>query len=251
MDQSQLDLKRINKFISESGFCSRREADKLIEQQRVTINGKLPEIGTKVSATDEVRVDGKLIEAVTNTTYIAFNKPVGITCTTELDIKSNIINYINHPQRVFPIGRLDKPSEGLIFLTNDGDIVNKILRAGNNHEKEYLVTLDHFITNDFIEKMGKGVPVLDTITQKCVVTRENDFVFRIVLTQGLNRQIRRMCDYLGYSVMKLKRVRIMNVTLDRLAVGKWRNLTATEIAEIHEMVASSSKTEEASYLEEE
>ena len=165
--------------------------------------------------------------------------------------KSNIINYINHPQRIFPIGRLDKPSEGLIFLTNDGDIVNKILRAGNNHEKEYLVTVDHPIMNDFITKMSNGVPVLDTVTQKCVVTKESTFVFRIVLTQGLNRQIRRMCDYLGYSVTKLKRVRIMNITLDGLGVGKWRNLTASEIAEINTMVASSSKTEEASYLEEE
>ncbi len=251
MDQPQQDLKRINKFISESGFCSRREADKLIEQQRVTINGKLPEIGTKVSPSDEIRVDGKLIEAMTNITYIAFNKPVGITCTTELDIKSNIIDYIKHPQRIFPIGRLDKPSEGLIFLTNDGDIVNKILRAGNNHEKEYLVTVDRPITSEFIIKMGDGVPVLDTVTQKCLVIKENNFVFRIVLTQGLNRQIRRMCDYLGYGVTKLKRIRIMNITLDGLGTGKWRNLTKEEIDTINSMVASSSKTEEASYLEEE
>lgn len=251
MEPLDQEFKRINKFISESGFCSRREADKLIEQQRVTINGKLPEVGTKVSPTDEVRVDGKLIEATTNITYIAFNKPVGITCTTELDIKSNIIDYIKHPQRIFPIGRLDKPSEGLIFLTNDGDIVNKILRAGNNHEKEYLVTVDRPITSEFISKMGNGVPVLDTVTQKCLVTKENNFVFRIVLTQGLNRQIRRMCDYLGYSVVKLKRIRIMNITLDGLGTGKWRNLTKEEIAVINTMVASSSKTEEASYLEEE
>jgi 23S rRNA pseudouridine2604 synthase len=250
-NQSKPELKRINKFISESGFCSRREADKLIEQQRVTINGKLPEVGTKVSSNDEVRVDGKLIEASNNTIYIAFNKPVGITCTTELDIKSNIIHFINHPQRIFPIGRLDKPSEGLIFLTNDGDIVNKILRAGNNHEKEYLVTVDRPLTNEFISKMSNGVPILDTITQKCLVEKENNFTFRIVLTQGLNRQIRRMCDYLGYTVTKLKRIRIMNITLDGLGVGKWRNLTAAEIAEINEMVSLSSKTEEASYLEEE
>jgi 23S rRNA pseudouridine2604 synthase len=251
MDQPQQDLKRINKFISESGFCSRREADKLIEQQRVTINGKLPEIGTKVSPQDEVRVDGKRIEATTPSIYIAFNKPVGITCTTELDIKSNIIHYIHHPQRIFPIGRLDKPSEGLIFLTNDGDIVNKILRAGNNHEKEYLVTVDHPLTDEFLLKMRSGVPILDTVTQKCVVTKENSFVFRIVLTQGLNRQIRRMCDYLGYRVTKLKRIRIMNITLDGLSAGKWRNLTAVEILAINSLVVSSSKTEEASYLEEE
>ncbi len=250
-DQPQPELKRINKFISESGLCSRREADKLIEQQRVTINGKLPEMGSKVSPTDEVCVDGKLIEASNNTIYIAFNKPVGITCTTELDMKSNIIHHINHSQRIFPIGRLDKPSEGLIFLTNDGDIVNKILRAGNNHEKEYLVTVDRPISNEFITKMSNGVPILETVTQKCLVTKENNFTFSIVLTQGLNRQIRRMCDYLGYSVTKLKRVRIMNISLDKLGIGKWRNLTAAEVAEINDLVASSSKTEEASYLEEE
>jgi 23S rRNA pseudouridine2604 synthase len=241
--------KRINKFIRESGFCSRREADKLIETGRVTINGKLPEVGTKVTPSDEVRVDGKLIQATEPSTYIAFHKPVGITCTTELDIKGNIIQYINHPQRIFPIGRLDKPSEGLIFLTNDGDIVNKILRAGNNHEKEYLVTVDRPITADFLSQMGNGIPILDTTTQKCLVMKESTYVFRIILTQGLNRQIRRMCDYLGYSVTKLKRVRIMNVTLDDIPVGKWRNLTRAEIAEINRMVASSSKTEEASYFE--
>ncbi|MDB5274305.1 MAG: pseudouridine synthase [Chitinophagaceae bacterium] len=251
MDHIPSELKRINKFISESGFCSRREADKLIEQGRVTINGKLPEVGTKVSSHDEVRVDGKLINASTNSTYIAFHKPVGITCTTELDIKGNIIQYIHHPQRIFPIGRLDKHSEGLIFLTNDGDIVNKILRAGNNHEKEYIVTVDRPITNEFISSMGNGIPILETVTQKCVVTKENNFTFRIVLTQGLNRQIRRMCEYLGYNVTRLQRTRIMNISLEGIPVGKWRNLTSEEIAEINNLVATSSKTEEASYLEEE
>ncbi len=245
------ELKRINKFISESGFCSRREADKLIEQGRVTVNGMLPEIGTKISATDEVRVDGNVIQTIEKSTYIAFHKPIGITCTTELDIKGNIIQFINHPKRIFPIGRLDKPSEGLIFLTNDGDIVNKILRAGNNHEKEYLVTVDRPVSDTFISEMVNGVPILDTVTKKCWVVKESSFVFRIVLTQGLNRQIRRMCDYLGYTVIKLKRIRIMNISIEGIPVGKWRNLSTKEIAEIHALVASSSKTEEASYLEEE
>lgn len=250
-DQLSGNSKRINKFISESGFCSRREADKLIEQQRVTLNGKLPEMGSKVFPGDEVKVDGKLITASYNSTYIAFNKPIGITCTTELDVPGNIIDYIKHPQRIFPIGRLDKPSEGLIFLTNDGDIVNKILRAGNNHEKEYIVTVDRPVTDDFISRMSNGVPILDTVSKKCVVTKESQFVFRIILTQGLNRQIRRMCEYLGYHVTKLKRIRIMNITLEGLSIGKWRNLTVEEIEQINRLVSTSSKTEEASYLEEE
>lgn len=242
-DQLSGNSKRINKFISESGFCSRREADKLIEQQRVTLNGKLPEMGSKVFPGDEVKVDGKLITASYNSTYIAFNKPIGITCTTELDVPGNIIDYIKHPQRIFPIGRLDKPSEGLIFLTNDGDIVNKILRAGNNHEKEYIVTVDRPVTDDFISRMSNGVPILDTVSKKCVVTKESQFEFRIILTQGLNRQIRRMCEYLGYHVTKLKRIRIMNITLEGLSIGKWRNLTVEEIEQINRLVSTSSKTE--------
>jgi len=246
---SELIQKRLNKFISETGYCSRREADKLIEQGRVTVNGQLPELGTKVSGDDTVHIDGTSINKKEKPVYLAFNKPVGITCTTELQVKGNIVSYINYKKRIFPIGRLDKPSQGLIFLTNDGDIVNKILRAGNNHEKEYVVTVDKPITQRFLDKMSSGVPILDTITRKCVVSQEDRFVFRIILTQGLNRQIRRMCEALGYRVTKLKRTRIMNITLRGLPVGEWRYLTAREIGEIQNLVATSSKTEEASFLD--
>ncbi len=204
-------------------------------------------MGTKVTLKDQVKLNGKPLKSKEEPVYIAFNKPVGITCTTELKIKDNIIDYINYPKRIFPIGRLDKPSEGLIFLTNDGDIVNKILRAGNNHEKEYVVTVDKPITSKFIQKMGNGVPILDTVTQKCRVTKEGKYVFRIILTQGLNRQIRRMCEFLGFNVVKLKRVRIMNITLDKLPVGKWRNLTTNEMETINKLVSDSTKTEEGSY----
>lgn len=242
---------RINKFISETGICSRREADKLIEDGRVTVNGKKPELGTKVSSADEIKIDGKLIKPKREPVYLAFNKPVGITCTTDLKDEDNIIDFINYKQRIFPIGRLDKPSEGLIFLTNDGDIVNKILRAGNNHEKEYLVTVDKPITPEFIFAMGNGVAVLETITQKCFVKKESNFRFRIILTQGLNRQIRRMCEALGYSVQQLIRTRIMNVTLAGIPKGKWRYLSKDEMSFINESIAGSSKTEEASYLQDE
>ncbi|WP_299579559.1 23S rRNA pseudouridine(2604) synthase RluF [uncultured Sunxiuqinia sp.] len=234
---------RINKYLSEVGFCSRRAADKLIEQGKVTINGKKPEMGTKVGPGDEVRVNGKLIsEPTEKPVYIAFNKPVGIVCTTDTRVeKNNIIDYINYPKRIFPIGRLDKPSEGLIFLTNDGDIVNKILRARNNHDKEYIVTVNKPITKTFIQKMAGGVPILDTVTRKCEVEQISKYVFRIILTQGLNRQIRRMCEYLNYEVTKLKRVRIMNISLD-VPVGKWRYLTAKELKEINRLVSDSTKT---------
>jgi 23S rRNA pseudouridine2604 synthase len=249
-DSKALEPVRINKFISETGFCSRREADKLVEQGRVTLNGRMAVLGDKATADDDVRVNGKPIKTKNAGVYIAFNKPVGITCTTERHIKGNIIDYIRHKERIFPIGRLDKPSEGLIFLTSDGDIVNKILRAGNNHEKEYVVTVNKPITPDFIQKMASGVPVLGVITKKCFVRKDSTFVFTIILTQGLNRQIRRMCEYLGYNVTRLKRVRIMNVTLENLPTGKWRDLTAGEMKEINEAVASSVKTEEGSYLDE-
>ncbi len=234
---------RINKYLSEVGYCSRRAADKLIEQGRITINGKVPEMGTKVTAADEVRVNGKLItEPKDKPVYIAFNKPIGIVCTTDYKVeKDNIIDYIGYPTRIFPIGRLDKPSEGLIFLTNDGDIVNKILRARNNHEKEYIVTVDEPITSEFIRRMANGIPILDTVTRKCKVEKVSEFQFKITLTQGLNRQIRRMCEYLRYNVVKLKRVRIMNVTLD-LPVGQWRDLTKEELEKIYEMLGESSKT---------
>jgi 23S rRNA pseudouridine2604 synthase len=241
---------RLNKFISETGICSRREADKLIEQGRVLVNGAKPELGTKVSSADVISIDGKPLQSKKAPIYIAFNKPVGITCTTELHVKGNIIDYIDHPDRIFPIGRLDKPSEGLIFLTNDGDIVNKILRAGNNHEKEYVVTIDKPVTAEFIQKMGNGVAILDTITQKCKVIQEGKYSFRIILTQGLNRQIRRMCETLECNVEKLKRIRIMNITLDGIGIGKWRYLTADEMKMINTMVSNSVKTEEGSLLQE-
>ena len=233
---------RINKYLSEIGFCSRREADKLIEAGRVTINGKVPEMGTKFMPGDEVRVDGKALNKPQEEfVYLAFNKPVGIVCTTDTGVeKDNIIDFINYPKRIFPIGRLDKPSEGLIFLTNDGDIVNKILRARNNHEKEYIVKVDRIIDADFILKMSSGVPILDTVTRKCKVEPIDQYRFKIVLTQGLNRQIRRMCEYLGYNVVRLKRIRIMNIKLD-VPVGKWRYLTPAELQEIQKLVANSSK----------
>ncbi|MBN3575710.1 23S rRNA pseudouridine(2604) synthase RluF [Vibrio neptunius] len=244
------DAKRLNKFISETGFCSRREADRLIEQGRVTINSKVPEMGTKVLPGDDVCVDGKPINAATDKPiYIALNKPTGITCTTERDIPGNIVDFIGHKKRIFPIGRLDKPSDGLIFLTNDGDIVNKILRAGNNHEKEYVVRVDKPITEQFIKKMGSGVDILDTTTLPCKVSKETKFSFRIVLTQGLNRQIRRMCEALGYEVFKLRRVRIMNITLDGIPNGQWRYLSDDEIEEILAMCESSSGTEDASKVD--
>jgi len=234
---------RINKYLSEMGYCSRRAADKLIEQGRVTINGEVPEMGTKISEGDKVRVDGQPIsESQEKPVYLAFNKPIGIVCTTDTRVeKDNIIDFIKYPKRIFPIGRLDKPSEGLIFLTNDGDIVNKILRARNHHEKEYLVTVDKAITPDFLRQLRNGVPILDTITRKCEVEQIGKYEFKIILTQGLNRQIRRMCEYLDYRVKRLKRIRIMNVKLD-IPLGKWRDLTAQELNEINRLVASSSKT---------
>jgi 23S rRNA pseudouridine2604 synthase len=234
---------RINKYLSEIGYCSRRAADKLIDEGRVTINGQVPEMGTKISEEDEVRVDGKLVSAPkTSSVYIAFNKPIGIVCTTDTRVeKDNIIDYINFPTRIFPIGRLDKMSEGLILLTDDGDIVNKILRARNNHEKEYLVNVNQPITQEFLEQMRSGVPILDTVTKECEVEQVAKNRFRIILTQGLNRQIRRMCEHLGYKVTKLKRIRIMNVKLDT-PVGKWRHLTKEELAEIDRLIESSTKT---------
>ena len=237
-------LTRINKFLSEIGYCSRRAADKLIEQGRVKINGEVPEMGTKISADDEVSVNGKVVHRAKKKkmVYIAFNKPVGIVCTTDqMREKNNIIDYINYPTRIFPIGRLDKPSEGLIFLTNDGDIVNKILRARNNHEKEYEVTVSKPITKEFIEAMGNGVPILDTVTRKCFVKQTDKNKFKIILTQGLNRQIRRMCEQLDYEVIKLKRVRIMNIILD-VPVGSYRDFTPKELNQINQSVAHSYKT---------
>lgn len=239
-------VKRLNKFISETGYCSRREADKLIEKGLVTLNGELADLGTKVSNADEIRIDGKLIrENSKKHIYLAFNKPVGIECTTNLDVPQNIVDYINYPERIFPIGRLDKASEGLIFMTNDGDIVNKILRARNNHEKEYIVTVNRPITDRFIEKMSNGIPIFDTITKECKVEQVSKYVFRIILTQGLNRQIRRMCEYLDYEVTALKRTRIINISLD-VPVGRYRNLTEEEFNKLNQLIAPSIMTEEAS-----
>jgi len=220
---------RINKFISESGITSRRGADKLITERKVTINGIVAELGSQVEEGDEVRVDGKLIKTEKEYVYIALNKPVGITSTTERHIKGNIVDFVNHPQRIFHIGRLDKDSNGLILLTNDGDIVNEILRAENKHEKEYIVTVDKPITSEFLKKMASGVEILDTKTLPCKVKQLSKNVFNIILTQGLNRQIRRMCSALGYEVRALQRVRIMNIHLDGLKIGEWRDLTKEEL----------------------
>jgi len=241
-----MQTKRLNKAISETGYCSRRAADKLIEEGNVKVNGERAGLGVKVTAKDIISVYDQVITKEVENIYLAFNKPVGITCTTDIKIRGNIISYLNYPERIFPIGRLDKPSEGLIFLTNDGDIVNKILRSKNNHEKEYIVTVDKRINESFVKKMSNGVPVLDTITDKCKVEKINDFTFNITLTQGLNRQIRRMCDYLGYQVQTLKRVRIMNISLDKIKPGKYRSFTERELQVMNHLIGNSSKTEEAS-----
>lgn len=239
---------RINKYLSEVGHCSRRAADKLLEMGRIKINGQVPELGTKVMPGDTVEVDGQQVGQPTKAedhVYIAYHKPVGIVCTTDQKReKDNIIDAIGHPRRIFPVGRLDKPSEGLIFLTSDGDIVNKILRARNHHEKEYHVTVDRPIRGTFVEDMSGGVPILDTVTRRCDVVQTAPRQFRIVLTQGLNRQIRRMCEHLGYNVVRLKRMRIMHMNLD-LPLGEWRDFTAQELSDLQDMVGDSSKTYDA------
>jgi 23S rRNA pseudouridine2604 synthase len=236
---------RINKFLSQAGFCSRREADKFILDERVTINGVVAKMGEKIDPNDDISVDGERISKKPNKKiYIILNKPKGIVCTTDSGVeKNNIIDYVNHPKRIFPIGRLDKTSEGLIFLTNDGDIVNKILRAKNKHEKEYHVTVDKPITHEFVQQMSKGVPILNTVTRPCEIKRIKDYEFKIILTQGLNRQIRRMCEYLGYRVKKLKRIRIMNIKLD-IPLGEWRYFNDQEFSELKEMLSKSSSVNE-------
>ena len=234
---------RINKYLSEVGYCSRRTADQLIKEGKVTLNGEIPEMGSMVDEGDRVEVEGQIIEKSKKQkkVYLAFNKPVGIVCTTDRRVEpSNIIDFIKYPKRVFPIGRLDKPSEGLIFLTNDGDIVNKILRAKNNHEKEYIVRVNRPINRDFIRSMSSGVEILDTITKSCFVEQLGTNKFKIILTQGLNRQIRRMCESLGYKVQSLKRVRIMNIKLD-LPTGKYREFTKEELLELNRLLENSSK----------
>lgn len=233
---------RLNKYISESGICSRREADRYIEQGNVFLNGKRATIGDQVSPGDIVKVNGQAIEPrdTEDLVFIALNKPVGIVSTTEEGEKDNIVDFVNHSSRIFPVGRLDKDSQGLIFLTNHGDLVNKILRAGNDHEKEYLVTVNKPVSDEFVRGMGAGVPILGTVTKKCKVKKEAPFVLRITLVQGLNRQIRRMCEYFGYEVKKLERTRIMNVSLAGIPVGEWRDLTSAEQAVMFKLIENSS-----------
>ena len=239
---------RLNKYISDSGICSRREADKFIEQGHVVVNGKRAKLGDQVSAKDKVHLNGNLIVQKTGDDFVflAFNKPVGIISTTEIGVKDSIVDYIGYHERIFPVGRLDKESQGLIFMTNNGDMVNKILRAGNSHEKEYLVTVNKPVTDEFILGMGKGVPILGEMTRKCKVTKDSLYSFRIVLIQGLNRQIRRMCEYFDYEVVKLERIRIMNISLKGIPIGEWRQLEGNEMNEIMAAISKSSSTEEAS-----
>ena len=241
---------RLNKYISESGICSRREADRYIQSGNVLINGKKAKVTDQVFAGDKVMVNGQSLEPrlQEDNIYIAFNKPVGVTTTTEASTKGNIVDYVNHPSRIFPIGRLDKDSQGLIFLTNNGDIVNKILRASNNHQKEYLVTVNKAITDQFIDEMGAGIPILGATTKKCLVVKETPFIFKIVLVQGLNRQIRRMCEYLGYEVTKLERIRIMNVSLKGIPIGDWRELTELEVESIFKLIKNSSPVDKDSSM---
>lgn len=226
---------RINKYLSESGFCSRREADRLIELKRVKINGELALIGSKVTGESKITVDDKPIKRQNDFVYLAFNKPIGITSTTDQSIKGNIVDYINYHKRIFHIGRLDKDSEGLILMTNDGDIVNQILRAENNHEKEYVVVVNKKITEDFLTNMSKGVPILDTVTKPCIIKQTGDKTFKIILTEGLNRQIRRMCEFFGYQVVSLKRIRIMHIHLD-VPTGKYRELTKKELDQLFKLI---------------
>ncbi len=234
------DSKRLNKAISDSGFCSRRQADKLIEQERVTVNDEVATLGDRAMPDDVIKVNGKLlITENEELVYIALNKPVGITCTTDRRVEGNVVDFINHKERIFHIGRLDKPSEGLLLMTNDGDIVNKILRAGNKHEKEYIVKVDRRITDDFLKRMRTGVPILETVTKKCEIEKMGRYIFKITLIQGLNRQIRRMCEHLGYDVVSLKRLRIMNIHLGNLEVGEWRDLSEGELLDLKNSLGES------------
>jgi len=243
------DSTRLNKAISDSVFCSRRQADTYIEKGQVTVNSEPAGLGDRVMPGDVINVNGKLITENNTLVYIVLNKPVGITCTTDRRIEGNVVDFINHEERIFHIGRLDKPSEGLLLMTNDGDIVNKILRAGNSHEKEYIVKVDRPITEDFLKRMRNGVPILDTITKKCEVERLSRTTFKIILVQGLNRQIRRMCEYLGYDVVALKRERIMNITLGSLPIGEWRNLTIEELDGLKASLKNSGNSSFADSLE--
>jgi 23S rRNA pseudouridine2604 synthase len=245
-EKDQRESMRINKFISEKGICSRREADRLIEQKRVTINGIVALMGSVVQEGDAVKVDNKPLKSREKFVYLVLNKPVGIVSTTETKERDTIIDFMNYPKRIFPIGRLDKDSEGLILLTSDGDIVNKILRAGNNHEKEYIVRVDKPINQNFINSMASGVRILGTVTKKCRVELLTKYTFRIILTEGMNRQIRRMCEAFGYQVLKLKRIRIMNIRLEDLPTGAWRYVSPEEMEDLNQLIRGSVKTEEAS-----
>jgi len=246
MESNSENMISLNKLISNTGFCSRREADRLIEQGSVSVGGEIVVSKGKVATGADVRINGKPLKAKDKPVYLMLNKPVGVICVTDQSVQGNIVDFVNHPTRIFPVGRLDKPSEGLILMTNDGDIVNRILRSGNAHDKEYQVTVDRKVTPEFIAGMANGVPILETVTKKCVVKKESAYVFRMVLTQGLNRQIRRMCEYFGYEVVKLKRVRIMNLELKGLGTGEWRYLSEKEETELKASVADSVMTEEAS-----
>jgi 23S rRNA pseudouridine2604 synthase len=233
---------RVNKYLSDCGICSRRQADRYVEEGRIQVNGQVAVMGTKIFGGDEVRFDKKVISKENEMILLAMNKPRGITCTAQKEDPDNIVDFLNYPKRVYPIGRLDKDSEGLILLTNDGSIVNKILKASNYHEKEYVVTVNKPITLKFLEGMREGVPILDTVTRRCEVTQVNKFTFNIILTQGLNRQIRRMCEYFGFRVVTLQRVRVMNIKLGKLKVGTWRKITEQEIQELYKLVAQGKKT---------
>ena len=234
--------KRLNKAISDSGYCSRRKADELIEQGLVTLNDQPVRLGDRVMPGDIIKINGEIIGGPKSEVYLMLNKPVGITCTTDQRVKGNVVDFINFSERIFHVGRLDKPSEGLLLMTNDGDIVNKILRAGNRHEKKYIVRVDRPISAEFIQRMSRGIPILDTVTKPCDVERLSRFVFKIILVQGLNRQIRRMCEYLNYEVVALKRVRIMNLTLGDLPTGKWRHLTKEEVSKLQDSLTDSDNT---------
>ena len=233
------DSKRLNKAISDSGFCSRRQADKHMEQGLVSVNDKIAKLGDRAMPTDTIKINNQPIIKNEELVYIALNKPAGITCTTDKRIEGNVVDFIKHKERIFHIGRLDKPSEGLLLMTNDGDIVNKILRAGNEHEKEYIVKVDRRITDEFLKRMSTGVPILDTVTKKCIVEKVGRYVFKITLIQGLNRQIRRMCEHLGYEVVSLKRLRIMNIHLKNLGIGEWRDLTEKELTDLKSSLGDS------------
>lgn len=233
---------RINKYLSEAGVCSRREADRLIEAGKITVDGVLAVMGTKVDGTQRICVEGKEVLHNEKMVLLAFNKPIGIVCTTQKKEKNNIVDYIQYPQRIYPVGRLDKDSQGLILMTNNGDIVNKMMRAHNMHEKEYLVWVDKPITEEFLHGMAKGVPILDTVTRECKITKTGTKSFRIIITQGLNRQIRRMCEYFDYKVTKLERIRIMNIKLGKLAQGKYRDITQEELKELEKLIQKSSNT---------